>query len=53
MSSNYIDYLMQIDNLNDDEESLKIHKDMFDKMQVFNNNLKKNCLSKNDMIFLE
>lgn len=42
MSSNYIDYLMKIDTLNDDKESLDIHQKMFDEMQRFSNNLKKN-----------
>ena len=40
MSSNYIDYLMQIDNLNNDSESLNYHKQKFDEMQKFNNKLK-------------
>ena len=42
MSSNYIDYLMQIDNLNNDNELLNYHKKKFDEMQRFNNKMKKN-----------
>jgi len=42
MSSNYIDYLMKIDNLNDDKESLDLHKKLFNTMQVFNSKHKAN-----------
>ncbi len=42
MSLNYIDYLMRVDNLNDDMASLKFHKNMFNEMEKFNNQLKKN-----------
>lgn len=42
MSLNYIDFLMHLDTLNDDKESLEFHKQMSNEMQEFNNKLKKN-----------
>ena len=42
MSLNYINYLMQLDKLNNDDESLKYHKEMFNKIQMFDNKLKNN-----------
>lgn len=42
MSSNYINYLMELDQLNNDRELLDLHKNEFNKAQSFNNQLQAN-----------